>query len=349
MQTDTAILRHWLAGHPPSASDLDLLAASLDRDCLRAWDIPAGGIQKHLHKQAELLQAVAPQLKAASDRLGFAGGDRWLQTAWDLWLPLALKISARFQTLQRPLVWGILGLQGTGKTTLTRILQTILSEQDYSVLCLSIDDLYKPYRDRQALQAQDPRLVWRGPPGTHDVDLGVELLNRIRARQAPLQVPRFDKNLFAGAGDRTEPQTLTNPVDIVLFEGWFLGVRPIAPPSFFRAPWPIMTAADRLFARDCNARLAAYLPLWERLDALLALYPDDYRYSLQWRQEAEQQAKASGKGGMSDREVAGFVEYFWRSLHPELFVKPMLAEPTRVELAVALDMYRQPTRIYRPT
>jgi len=348
MHVDTTILRRWLASHEPQSSELDRLAASLDRDRLRAWEIAVGGILEHLRSRATLLQAVASQLEAAGDRLRLIEGDRWLQLAWDLWLPLALKISDRYQRLQRPLVWGILGLQGTGKTTLTSILQTILSAQGYSVLCLSIDDLYKTYGDRQVLQAQDPRLVWRGPPGTHDVDLGLDLLDRIRARQIPLQVPRFDKTLLGGAGNRTEPQIATKSIDIVLFEGWFLGVRPIAPQSFSQAPEPIVTAADRQFACDCNARLAAYLPLWDRLDTLLALYPDDYRYSLHWRQDAERLARLAGKGGMSDREVADFVRYFWRALHPELFVKPMLADPTLVDLAVALSAQRQPMRIYRP-
>ena len=349
MQTDAIVLRHWLAGNAPRPSDFERLADSLDRARLHAWDIPAGGALEHLQARADLLQTALPQLVAVGDRLGLAGGDRFLQLAWDLWLPLALKIAARYRQQQRPLVWGILGLQGTGKTTLTGILQALLSVQGYSVLCLSIDDLYKTYRDRQTLQKQDPRLIWRGPPGTHDVDLGIALLDRIRARQVPLQVPRFDKTLFAGAGDRLEPQLLTEPVDIVLFEGWFLGVRPLAEDCFSQAPWPIVTAADRQFARDCNARLAAYVSLWERLDALLALYPDDYRYSLRWRQDAERRSRAVNKGSMSEREVAEFVEYFWRALHPELFVKPLLADAARVDLAIALDAQRQPTRIYKPT
>ena len=33
---------------------------------------------------------------------------------------------------------------------------------------------------------------------------------------------------------------------------------------------------------------------------------------------------ASGKAGMSDEEIDRFVEYFWQSLHPDLFIKPLL-------------------------
>lgn len=350
MQPDVAILRRWLSddGGALSPDDLDRLAAGLDRDRLLAWDIPTDSVRARLQARAERLRSVLAPLRVASERLGLVPGDRWLQLAWDLWLPLALKISRRHHALQRPLIWGILGLQGTGKTTLARLLQAILTARGYSVLCLSIDDLYRTYRDRQMLQKQDPRLIWRGPPGTHDVDLGIELLAAIRAGRTPLRVPRFDKTLRGGAGDRIAPQTLTKPVDIVLFEGWCLGVRPIAERAFATAPWPIVTVTDRKFARACNARLGAYLPLWAYLDAVIALYPDDYRQSLRWRQEAEARARLAGKGSMSDREVADFVAYFWRALHPELFVKPLLADAAQIDLAIALDAHRQPTRIYRP-
>ena len=48
----------------------------------------------------------------------------------------------------------------------------------FSVAALSIDDLYLTYTERLALQQQDPRLIWRGPPGTHDVNLGLEVIER---------------------------------------------------------------------------------------------------------------------------------------------------------------------------
>lgn len=342
------VLRRWLASDALHPADFETLATELDRDCLRAWNIRPEAIAEHLHARAQDFKALYPHLRLAGDFLGMAGSDRFFQVAWNLWLPLARKIASRAQQQERPLVWGMLGLQGTGKTTLAFVLHGILNAWGYSVLSLSIDDLYKTYHERCELQQADPRLIWRGPPGTHDVDLGIELLDNICARRVPLEIPRFDKSYFSGAGDRTIPQILDATVDIVLFEGWFIGARPVPEASFDRAPLPIATEADRQFARDCNARLAAYLPLWDRLDALMVLYPDDFRDSLYWRQESEAQARALGKGGMSHHEVVKFVDYFWRALHPELFVKPLLTDPARVDLAVALSPRRVPLRIYAP-
>jgi glycerate kinase (EC 2.7.1.31) len=62
-------------------------------------------------------------------------------------------------------------------------LTLILGKLGYSTVSLSLDDLYKTYADRQQLQKADPRLIWRGPPGTHDLELGIAVLDRLRSAQ----------------------------------------------------------------------------------------------------------------------------------------------------------------------
>lgn len=263
------------------------------------------------------------------------------------WLPLAQQIIEWRQ--QETLILGILGGQGTGKTTLAAILTEILAEKELRVCRLSIDDLYKTYADRLQLQQINPRYRWRGPPGTHDVSLGLSVLQQLRqvSLQHPVAVPRFDKSLHQGEGDRVAPEVVT-AADVVLFEGWFVGVRPIDPALFDAASSPILNEFDRAFARDVNRTLQDYLPLWEELDRLIVLNPVDYRLSLAWRKEAEQMMKASGKPGMSDAEIEEFVQYFWRSLHPELFMPPLLAQPERVDWVIQIDKNRLPDSIYCP-
>jgi D-glycerate 3-kinase len=264
-----------------------------------------------------------------------------------LWLPLAEQIASYRQAQSTTLIQGILGGQGTGKTTLAKILILILSHLGYRTLSLSLDDLYKTYSDRLALQQQDPRLIWRGPPGTHDIQLGLEILDRLRQPNAdsPIAIPRFDKFAWQGAGDRGTPE-IVNGADIVLFEGWFVGVRPIDPASFDHPPPPINTFADRQFARDMNTRLQEYLPLWDKLDRLIVLYPVDYRLSQQWRKDAEHQAISQGKTGMTDEQIEQFVEYFWKSLHPDLFIKPLLQDARRVDLVIEINRDRSIGKVF---
>jgi D-glycerate 3-kinase len=259
---------------------------------------------------------------------------------------LAAQIAKLRQNTSRPIVQGILGGQGTGKTTLALSLISILEEMGYCTVSLSLDDLYKTYSDRVALQTLDPRLIWRGPPGTHDVDLGLSVLDAVRNSKSQISIPRFDKSAHSGAGDRTTPETFTN-IDILLFEGWFIGARPIDPIIFDASIPPIINAADRAFARDMNQQLVNYLPLWERLDSLIVLYPQDYRYSIQWRKQAEHQMIASGRPGMTDIQIEEFVSYFWRALHPELFIKPLITSPY-VNTVIEIDADHNFRKIYHP-
>jgi pantothenate kinase-related protein Tda10 len=108
-------------------------------------------------------------------------------------------------------------------------------------------------------------------------------------------------------------ELLMQPVDVVLLEGWFVGVKPITNYSKLSA-----------LAHRSNQRLANYLPLWKRLDQLLILQPEYPGLSLVWRTLAEQQRRVAGLGAMTDEKIAQFVDYFERALPSELFIKPLI-------------------------
>ncbi|GBF84139.1 ABC transporter ATP-binding protein [Aphanothece sacrum FPU3] len=127
----------------------------------------------------------------------------------------------------------------------------------------------------------------------------------------------------------------------------FVGVRPIDESLFKDPPFPIITPEDKQFAKDINEQLKAYLPLWERLDRLMVLDPVDYHLSKQWRKEAEHKMIALGKMGMSDEEIDQFVDYFWRSLHPELFITPLVKNPNLVDLVIEINRDHSYGNIYK--
>ncbi|MGD1909326.1 MAG: glycerate kinase [Rivularia sp. (in: cyanobacteria)] len=309
--------------------------AIADKSRAKAFGITPENAEANIHQRWDLLKLIYPAFKDLCQSTLQIEPNTILPALWDLWLPLAMQIAWRYQENQRPFIQGILGGQGTGKTTTCKVLNLILSHLKYRTLSLSIDDLYKTYQARLILQQQDPRLIWRGPPGTHDVDLGLNLLDNICQRQTTITVPRFDKSLHSGNGDRINPETVEN-IDIVLFEGWFVGIQPINSTAFNTPPLPIITPEDKAFALDMNDKLHDYLPLWQRLDSLIVLYPTDYRLSLEWRKQAEHQMKASGKPGMTDLQIEEFVNYFWKALHPELFIKPLIESPS-VDLVIEIN------------
>ena len=277
-----------------------------------------------------------------------------IDQAQDIYLPLVDQIIRWKQEIDRPLIQGIVGGQGTGKTTLCRLLQKLLEIAGYATISLSLDDLYKTYGERQELQIKEPKLRWRGPPGTHDIQLGMDILEQIRTSTTlpdhlnnPPQIialPRFDKSLWDGMGDRTTPELVEIP-DILLFEGWFVGVLPRV---------QLENCGD--FTAYINRQLHYYLPLWEKLDRLILLYPEDYRFCLQWRLQAEQEMIALSKDkrkddlkkGMTPAEITSFVEYFWQALPPELFISPLTRVPTPVDLVVSIDSDHRLGKLYSP-
>jgi D-glycerate 3-kinase len=321
-----------------------------DLERAKAFGITLENVKENIEARSHLFFKVYPEVMQLCREFGFKNEATILTTLWELWLPLAMQLAEARKRQEYSLVQGILGGQGSGKTTLTAVICLILRHLNCKTVGVSIDDLYKKYSDRQKLRESDPRFIRRGPPGTHDIELGIELLDRLRQSrlQKAISLPRFDKSLHEGEGDRIE-SVLVNKIDILLFEGWFVGAHPVDESIFENAPSPIDTLEDRQFARDINRKLQDYLALWERLDRLIVLYPTDYHYCKQWRREAEHKIKAANNGrGMSDKEIDEFVDYFWRSLHPELFITPLTKNGDRTNMVIEIDINHCPGKVYQP-
>ncbi|WP_321396820.1 hypothetical protein [Emcibacter sp.] len=143
--------------------------------------------------------------------------------------PVALRIAELHKDLDRSLVIGLNGAQGSGKSTMAAFLKLLLEHSyDLSTAVLSIDDLYLTRTEREALSRQvHPLLVTRGVPGTHDIDLGIRTINNLaQAREGEItSIPRFDKSR-----DDRRPESdwdsWEGPAQVVILEGWCVGARP---------------------------------------------------------------------------------------------------------------------------
>ncbi len=258
--------------------------------------------------------------------------------------PLAARIAA--VAMGPAFVVGICGPQGSGKTTTVRVLAALLEAQGLSVATLSLDDLYLPRADREAL-ARDvhPLLRTRGVPGTHDVALGLTVLDAL-AGEGTATIPRFDK----AADDRVPTEAwsrVEGPVDVVMFEGWCVGARPEAAEAL-RQPVNALEREqdpDGAWRGYVNAALAgAYRALFARIDLLIQFTAPDFATVLAWRQEQERKLhdrlEAAGEGGvgraMSEAEVAVFVQHY------ERLTRHIAREmPARADLVVPLDADRR--------
>ena len=128
----------------------------------------------------------------------------------------------------RPVIAGLCGPQGSGKSTTAGRLVQRLEASGYRVASLSLDDFYLTHAERGQL-ARDvhPLLATRGVPGTHDTGLLTDALNALLNANddAAIALPGFDK----ASNDRLpqeEWRVHRGPADIVLLEGWCVGARP---------------------------------------------------------------------------------------------------------------------------
>lgn len=237
-------------------------------------------------------------------------------------------------------VLAISGLQGSGKSTLAAQVVELARARGLRAATLSIDDTCLTRMQRQRLAEQvHPLLATRGPPGTHDLPLALATLQAARAGQ-PFPLPRFDK-LADERVDTAQWQRIEGRLDLLVFEGWFLGT-PAEPEAALATPLNALERdadGDGRWRRWCNRALARDYPaLWQCLDHLWFLQPPSFAVVPQWRWQQEQALRrtAPGRGGMTRAQVERFVQHYERVSRQALRTLPAIAD--RV---IALDARRQ--------
>ena len=255
------------------------------------------------------------------------------------WRPLATRI-AREAASRTPLIVGISAAQGTGKSTLCKVLEGLLAARGLRTVTLALDDLYLPREQRQALAREvHPLFATRGVPGTHAVAEGIAIIEDILAGRA-FDLPRFDK-----ASDDRLPETerITGPVHVLLFEGWCVGAKP-QDAAALAEPVNGLEAEedpDGIWRGLANHWLAEdYARLFGLIDLLVMLRVADFDAVRANRAAQEAKlvaARPDGAAVMDDAALARFL------MHYERLTKHMLSEmPERADIVYDIDASQRP-------
>lgn len=230
--------------------------------------------------------------------------------------PLPLSLSHWLQQAlatvsDRPLLLGIVGLPGCGKSTWAQRLGAWARDQGLGWLAVSLDDFYLEPAER--LARGFPR---RGPPGTHDLERLNRFLGQVgsdvtASGERTVHSPIFDRDAERRLPDRVVTYPMEKPLRLCLIEGWFVGAHA---PGYEG----LAAALDRQVYLDMPEEAAR--------DARLA---------------REAALRATGKPAMSAPDV----EAFWAEALAPGFARWVYPLRRGADVVITLDAQHVPTAV----
>lgn len=261
--------------------------------------------------------------------------------------PIALAITAQKQKLQRPLLVGINGCQGSGKTTLADALVVLLKKQhNLNAIALSIDDFYLTRAERKQLaNTVHPLFKTRGVPGTHDISLANNVIEQLTtSTHQPIAIPRFEKAID-DRSPRDRWESVNAPVDVIILEGWCVGSSAEQSDALVSAVNQLEAIEDsdgawRTYANDCLKN--DYQLLFEKIDLWIMLRAPSFKSVYRWRLEQENKLREKKTKAnedisqiMSDEDVERFIQHYQRITEHTLKTLP-----GKVNFLLSLDENR---------
>jgi D-glycerate 3-kinase len=249
----------------------------------------------------------------------------------DILLP---KIKKQRETSEKPIILGITGLQGSGKSTwASKIVELLTTEHQLHTITVSLDDFYKTHDGLIEQRDQDPKnglYRVRGQPGTHDEQLAAKFFGGLEAYRGDggLKIPSFDKSQFNGEGDRApvaEWHSVPHKPDVVVFEGWCVGFQPLPASTVeekhslaLAGKLPINTPAKHQLSHllEVNDNLKRYCDAFmgpEHFGFFIHIDTSDLHNVYTWRLEQEHKMIAAKGSGMTDEQVKAFIDGYMPS------------------------------------
>jgi D-glycerate 3-kinase len=257
-------------------------------------------------------------------------------------LPLAEKLANQKKQSSKPIVVGINGAQGSGKTTLTDLLVYLFDQyHQLHAVALSIDDFYLKRQQRIELaKTVHPLLKTRGVPGTHDIKLAQQVVQAL-TRGAVTNIPRFNK----ATDDRHTIENWdaeTQHVDVIIIEGWCLGVGPQSEKALTEPCNQLEREEDTtaVWRNFINTKLKnEYAEFFSMIDIWIMLKAPSFDSVFKWRCEQEYKLRQEQGDRNQIMDAAGierFIKHFQRITEHALTTLPQ-----KVDYLFELDDCRE--------
>jgi len=234
-------------------------------------------------------------------------------------LPLTLYFSSIIKN-KKTIILGFSGGQGSGKSSMTILLNHILNKYtSIKSLTLSIDDFYLSISERNELAKNiHPMCKTRGVPGTHNIDKLIQTISLLTKNKNKKEVllPAFSK-VDDDYFPINEWRTYKGRPDIIFLEGWCIGAVPIKIKNWLP---PLNSIEKRLdpkgeWAKWSNRELGKrYQDLFSLIDLLIMIrLPSmEHVYESRWIQEKTLKKLNKGEKVSSKIKINEFVMHFER-------------------------------------
>jgi len=237
----------------------------------------------------------------------------------NFYTPLCKKIKKIYLIKKRTIIIGLSGGQGSGKSTISKILQIVLKRGlNLETVIFSIDDFYKTYYERKKISSKISSLfLTRGVPGTHDTKLLYKCIKNLKKKKfKKIKIPVFDKSI----DDRLSKDKwmiINKKPDVVIFEGWCVGVKAQKKKDLIKPINRLEKLEDvkKIWRFKVNNEIEKnYKKIFNLIDKLIFLKVPSFRYVLKWRMLQEKKLRASSKGTkvMNKKEINRFIMFYER-------------------------------------
>tara|TARA_B100000029_G_scaffold492958_1_gene554891 strand:- start:1365 stop:2291 length:927 start_codon:yes stop_codon:yes gene_type:complete len=236
------------------------------------------------------------------------------------YIPLSFWIEKQYKKKGKTLFLGLSGGQGSGKTTMSKILKIILKNFfKREVHISSIDDFYKTHKHRQQMSKTiHPLFKTRGVPGTHET----QLLKRFfifakKTNFKKFKLPKFDKSI----DDRLKQEhciKVKKKPNIVILEGWCVGAKS-QKRFLLKKPVNILEKYEDencVWRKYANEQLKKeYKKIFSMIDHFIFMKIPNFNMVFKWRNLQEEKLRKKTrfkKSIMSIAEIKRFIMFYER-------------------------------------
>ena len=237
-----------------------------------------------------------------------------------IYIPMSFWIDNKYKKKKKTLFLGFSGGQGSGKTTVAKILKIILKKFfKRKIHISSIDDFYKTLEDRNKMSHEiHPLFKTRGVPGTHDINLLKSFFNIIKKKKfKKIKLPKFEK----AEDNRLKKKywfNIKQKPEIVILEGWCVGAK--SQSNFLiKRPINILEKYEDKslkWRKYVNEKLKKeYKKLFAMIDHFIFMKIPNFKMVFKWRllQENKLRKKSHlNKKIMSYNEIKRFIMFYER-------------------------------------